>query len=96
MKYFLVTVLCLLLVEEGIAKCCDSPADCGPGECCADKGKYGWCEKLSEKGEECPVGVLSSGLYPNRCPCVDGFECKPTREFWYKGFGTPTDYKCVN
>ncbi|CAL1293289.1 unnamed protein product [Larinioides sclopetarius] len=96
MKYFLITVLCLLLVEEGIAKCCDTPADCGPGECCTSKGKYGWCEKLSEKGAECSRGVLASGLYPNTCPCIDGLECKPTNEFYYKGLAIPTDYKCVN
>ncbi|GBM68908.1 hypothetical protein AVEN_117475-1 [Araneus ventricosus] len=96
MKYFLVAILCLFLVQEGIAKCCDGPEDCGPGECCTWKGDFGWCEKFSEKGEECSSWGLSSGLYPNRCPCVEGFECKPTNEFYYKGMVTPTDYKCVN
>ncbi|CAL1293290.1 unnamed protein product, partial [Larinioides sclopetarius] len=47
-------------------------------------------------GAECSRGVLASGLYPNTCPCIDGLECKPTNEFYYKGLAIPTDYKCVN
>ncbi|CAL1293288.1 unnamed protein product, partial [Larinioides sclopetarius] len=61
--------------------------------CCAFT--FSFCFKPPESAE-CSRGVLASGLYPNTCPCIDGLECKPTNEFYYKGLAIPTDYKCVN
>ncbi|KAF8795270.1 Toxin CSTX-20 like protein [Argiope bruennichi] len=86
---WIVLALVVVSASQVLAKRCKSNDDCEEDECCVNFILVSWfgghCQKYKQEGEICPIIDADEDekpdMYHFMCPCKEGLECQPDKEF---------------